>query len=159
MFIGPIHHVSIITGNIEKSLALWKDILGWKVLADSESSGSELDVALGLNGVKKRAVTLCPPGNIYTGMLELVEFSSPKGKPARTDRKMNDVGDCVLAFRVGDCEKAYKELKKKGYKFFGPPVCEEVGGWSFKAAIFTDPVDNCKIEIIEFQGSPREFKR
>jgi len=159
MFIGPIHHVGITTSNMEESLPFWKDILGWTVLADSESTGSGLDAALGLPNVRKRAVMLCPPDKVFTGLFELVEYSSPKGRPARTDDKLNDVGTCVLSFRVDDCDKVYEELKNKGCKFYGAPTIDEVGGWSFKAAIFSDPVDSLKIEIIEFLSSPREFKR
>jgi len=159
MFIGPMHHANIVTRNMEESLAFWRDMLGWKVLSDVEISGSKAARLVGVPDARFRAVMLQPAEKIYAGMIELVEFLSPKGKPSVIDEKMNDIGIRMLSFLVSDCEQVYAELKKKGCRFLSPPHQTDMAGWFFKACIFSDPVDNCKIEIIEFLRSPEEAKK
>jgi len=159
MFVGPLHHADIMTSNMDKAIAFWTDILGWRILSDLEHTGPYVSTVYGLpTGAKVRGVMLYPPGDIYYGGLELVEFT-PSGRPLPQDDKPNDLGVRIICFKVRDIEKTYEELKKKGCKFISPPGLAKGKGWALKVCVFSDPVDNCKIELVEFTEVPKDFKK
>ena len=158
MFV-TMDHTCAVVSDLEKALVFWQDTLGWKVALDTELSGPRLsgprvERLLGLPGVKGRAVLLSPAGKLGTGMMELVEISSPAGKPFPPDEKFNDVGLRLVSLTVSDIDRAYEELQSKGCRFESAPVTFEISGRVVgKACIFREPVDGFSIELMERMGS------
>jgi catechol 2,3-dioxygenase-like lactoylglutathione lyase family enzyme len=159
MFTTPIHHVAFVTRDLEKALSFWRDTLGWKVIMDEELAGPEIENLIGLSGVKARTVMLQQADKVFTGMIEIIEFSSPPGKPFPADEKFNDIGLRLLSFNVADIDAAYEELKKKGCRFHSPPQRLNLAGFPTKAAIFREPVDGFQVEIVQYLGMPERLKK
>ena len=151
MFVAPVHHMVIIVSDLDKALSFWRDTLGWEVITGfSPTRSEEASVATGVAG-KHRSAVLSQEKGIRTGWVELVEFSSPSGKPFPPDEKFSDVGLRLLSFAVIDIDKAYQELQAKGCRFNSPPQRLELpGGRASKACIFREPVDGIQIEIFQF---------
>ncbi len=83
------------------------------------------------------------------GMLELIEYVSPEGRPK--DTRPFDVGTMHLAFLVKDVEKTYRELSTKGVKFNSAPneITEgPLKGWVWTH--FQDP-DGSVLELVEMR--------
>jgi len=149
MFMTPIHHAGIVVTNLARSLSFYRDILGWKVLVELDIAGEEIEENLGLTGIKGKAVMLQQAEGVVNGMIELLEFSSPRAKPFPPDEKASDIGLRFLSFRVKDIEQNYNKLKERGVKFHSPPQLIKFTSYTIKACIFRDP-DGVQLEMVQF---------
>ena len=138
-----VDHVAVNVTDMEKSLKFYHEVLGLKIIFQTERSGSDLDRALNAPGAKLRYSYL-QADNTCIG---LIQYVNPAGKSY--DRKTCDTGIMHLAFRVPDIEKAYAQLKEKGVRFNSSPVKIESGPQKGSVfAFFTDP-DGITLEIFQ----------
>lgn len=135
-------HTSFTVADLERSIAFYRDILGFKL--ETVVDGGEVAArVVGLPGAKLRLAFLRNAGH----QVELVQYMTHGGK--RTPQQRNDVGGAHVAFHVDDCEAAYRELKAKGVRFISTP--QDAG--TAKACYFQDP-DGITLELIE-RRTPR----
>jgi catechol 2,3-dioxygenase-like lactoylglutathione lyase family enzyme len=143
--INGLQHTCIHVGDIEKSLAFYRDVLGLRLLFRSEPAPSaEFDRTLGVKGSKLKIAHLVAG---KADDIELIEYVTPRGKGF--DRDQQDVGNLHIAFSVDDIDKTYEELVKKGVKFVTPPNETNTGpekGW--KWCYFHDP-DGVLLELTQ----------
>jgi catechol 2,3-dioxygenase-like lactoylglutathione lyase family enzyme len=117
--IKGIHHTAISTGDFERALAFYRDLLGFEMVSELNwPAGVELaDTITGLENSAARSVML-RAGNCS---IELFEFSSPTPKPGDPKRPVCDHGITHIAFEVDDVEAEYERLKAAGMSFHCPP--------------------------------------
>lgn len=117
--IKGIHHTAISTGDFERALAFYRDLLGLEMVSELNwPSGVELaDTITGLEGSAARSVML-RTGN---SSIELFEFSSPAPKPSDPKRRVCDHGITHIALEVDDIDPEYERLKAAGMSFHCPP--------------------------------------
>ena len=142
--IRGIHHTSISTGDIERSLAFYRDALGFEVVMDYRwPIGTEnMDVTTRLEGTSGRAVML----RASNAMLELMEYETPQGAPGDAGRPLCDHGIAHLCLEVDDIDAEYERLLAAGMRFHHPPVQND----GARATYGRDPDGNA-VELIEFQ--------
>ncbi|MFP6870729.1 MAG: VOC family protein [Nitrospinota bacterium] len=152
--IGPIHHSSRTVSNMERSLAFYRDLLGFQVVEDITS---------GEPGIQEASAT--PEGQLRIVMLEaggshveLIEFLKEKGKPYDNPVELNDVGSSHIAFEPEDMDQAYEYLLSKGVRFTSPPrVTWREPGRYWRATVFYDP-DGFDLALFKsYQGEPAEM--
>ena len=116
--IKGIHHTAISTGDFERALAFYRDLLGFEMVSELNwPAGVELaDTITGLEGSAARSVML-RAGNCS---IELFEFSSPVPKPGDPKRPVCDHGITHFAFEVDDIDAEYDRLKAAGMSFYCP---------------------------------------
>ncbi len=141
--IKGIHHTAISTGNIEKALAFYGDVLGFEVVMEGGwKKGSDIpEKIIGLKDTAAKFVILKKGGS----QLELFEFSSPAPKSIDTTRRVCDHGYTHICLEVDDVEAEYERLKNEGMTFHaGPPEAQG----RMRAIYGRDPDGNV-VELLE----------
>jgi len=112
--------ISVSVSNLEDSLALYRDWIGMKVVADEALEPNEIHELWNLpQGTEARAVFL--KQELQPTLLELIEFKPHSGKTFREPTSF-DYGFLSLAFRVKDNDAIYRGLTEKGFAFVNPPM-------------------------------------
>jgi len=137
--IERVDHHAIIVSDIDRSIAFYQDILGFKLHSKRENViRNGLSRGLGSKEINFNEAIL----KFGDDTLELIQYNTPKGKAY--DKLCSDIG-MHLAFLVSDIHKMHDEMVKKGVKFNGPCPKEWAGGfWCY----FTDP-DGVQLELLE----------
>lgn len=138
-----IHHVGITVGQLERSLAFYRDLLGLKVIG---LSGDE-DVAavVGLPGARVRAADL-DAGNGQ--VIELLEYSlAHRGGNAPGP---DAAGSCHFSLQVAELRPALSRLAAAGVTPLGEPAELSGGGvWQDCTAVYLRDPDGVIVELIE----------
>ncbi len=126
--IKGINHVALSVANLERSLAFYRDLLGFEVIRILECN---LEMRLGdVNGMPDSTARIA---HLYLGdnMLELFEYNHPRGKPISSDRTQADHGLIHLGLTSTDARADYARLKEHGVKFLSEPIEFRPGVWIF----------------------------
>ena len=118
--IRGIHHTAISTGDFDRALAFYRDVLGFELAMDfSWPRGTEnMNRTHALEDTAGRVVLL-QAGNC---MLELFEYATPSPRAADRGRRLCDHGLTHLCLDVDDIEAEYARLGAAGMEFHCPPV-------------------------------------
>jgi catechol 2,3-dioxygenase-like lactoylglutathione lyase family enzyme len=150
MAISEIHHVGLTVADLERSVAFYRDILGFRKTLDMPLKGSNLERLLLLKpGTKARSVIM-QAGRAITGEVELIAFDPPAEQPTGPKRPGNP-GVFMLSFEVkGETlAEVHERLRQKGIRFIADPLDLGLPGYgSIKALSFEDP-DGIIIELIQ----------
>lgn len=122
--IQGIHHVAISTGDAERMLRFYRDLLGCELVFDMGwPVGTEVaDRIVGLRGSSARTVML-RKGNAY---FEIFQYAAPTPKSGDPERPVCDHGITHLCFDVSDLDVEYERLRAAGVRFHCPP--QDLGG-------------------------------
>lgn len=135
-------HVSITVGDLDRSIAFYRDVVGFQVADRMSASGEELSRALDIEDVSLKLATLTS-GEL---ILELIEYLSPE-RNQRAPRAC-DVGSMHMALDVDDIHVTYKEWSAKGVRFNTPPQRNPPGiAWAWWCYL-KDP-DGVPIELVQ----------
>jgi catechol 2,3-dioxygenase-like lactoylglutathione lyase family enzyme len=150
--INAIHHVAISTGDMERSLKFYRDLLGLEVIMEGgwESGSPESQMAEKINALKAPAakMALLKTGN---AMIEIFEYSSPQPKSGDPNRPVCDHGITHICLDVTDLDAEYDRLKAAGMTFHCPP---QMLGRSVKTTYGRDPDGNVvELQEILWEGS------
>jgi glyoxylase I family protein len=140
--IHGIHHIAISTGDMERALRFYRDLLGFEVAWHGSwpAGTAAADRITALEGSAARQVML-RSGNAY---VELFEYTAPAPRPGDPKRPVNDHGITHLCFDVTDLEAEYERLTAAGIEFHCPP--EDLGG-GVRTTYARDPDGN----VVELQ--------
>jgi catechol 2,3-dioxygenase-like lactoylglutathione lyase family enzyme len=152
--IKGIHHTAISTGDLERSVAFYRDQLGFKeAIASGWEVGTEtLDKITGLQDSSARMVML-KAGNAF---VEIFQFKTPNPRSAESMRPVCDHGITHLCLAVTDVDGEYERLKAAGMIFHCPPQTTSTGN---RVTYGRDPDGNV-IELLQVldSGSPMALK-
>lgn len=134
-------HIGISVSDMERSVAFYRDVLGFEVL-DTGEAFEEEDKPLDLQGVHLLATAL-KSGDIQ---LELLQFLSPPGE--KRAPKMNQAGCVHMALASDqDIHDLYEQLLRAGVEVTAPPQADQnFEGLYFM--FFKDP-DGTMIEVMQ----------
>ncbi len=124
-------HVTITVSNVERSLAFYRDLLGFPVLG-----------RLYYSNEVKLVIDFLDIGN--NAILEIFSFVNASVKPSEFIYDDLQLGMRHMAFKVKDVDAVAERLKKAGVEFTLNPV-DAVGG--VRIAFFKDP-DGTLVEIV-----------
>lgn len=159
MAISEIHHVALAVSNMERSVAFYRDILGFRKTLDMPFGSPSLDRLLRMRpGTAGRSVIL-QQGMSTVGEVELVQFSPPPTTPTPA-KGAGGLGAFLLSFEVRDEElnAVYRRLLEKGIVCYSEPQVLELPGYgATRAVVFEDP-DGQMIELIQLP-SAEEIQR
>lgn len=144
MKILGLDHVSVTTGDIERSLVFYRDLLGIPVLSVGELSGPEVVAITGVRDARMLTADL----DLGRGqVLELIEYvGSERGVALTVDRP----GAGHIGLAVEDVRRVHRRLLDAGAVVKSEPVkLTEPGDW-FGARCMTvlDP-DGAAVELVE----------
>ena len=101
-----IRHIGIVVGDIKKSLAFYRDLLGLEIKKDMVEKGMYIDTILGLKKTDVRTIKLSAEDG---SLVELLWYRFPTSKKSN-NRKINSIGCSHVAFSVNDLDKEYMRL-------------------------------------------------
>ena len=136
-----VSHVSINVSDMERSVAFYRDVLGWDQLFDDHMAGESFEAITGVPGAAGQACG----GRIGDLRVELMCFNyTPIESPAP------GLGLRVLSLEVPDAAEAHLQLSARGAAVSGPPV--ELHGTRM---FFVFDPDRQGIELVEYiPGGP-----
>jgi catechol 2,3-dioxygenase-like lactoylglutathione lyase family enzyme len=147
LFLG-IDHTAIVVADTDRNLSCYRDVLGLRVVGESENHGPEQERLNNVLGARLRITTLraaAGPG------IEFLEYLTPRdGRPAPPDARTNDLAHWQTTLVAGDAEVVYRRLRGGACAPLSPGVIvpgEPVLGFS-KAFLVRDP-DGHALEVIQ----------
>ena len=140
--IRGIHHTAISTGNLERALGFYRDLLGFEVVLEfAWPKGTEpADQITGLDSSAAK-VAMLRAGNAF---VELFEYEAPGPAPGDPTRPVCDHGITHIALDVTDIDAEYARLSEAGMIFHCPP--QDLGPGA-RATYGRDPDGN----VVELQ--------
>ncbi|HEX5066060.1 MAG TPA: VOC family protein [Myxococcota bacterium] len=136
-------HLGICVSDLGRSLAFYRDALGFAVESELSVDGEPSETLLRLRPVKLRAVYLVRDGV----RIELLHYASPGHAGDGSPRAMNQLGLTHLSFRVDDLAAAAARLETHGARVLGDTRIDNEQ-LRAKAVFATDP-DGTLIELVE----------
>ena len=140
-------HIGICVSDLDRSVAFYRDLLGFEELQHAEMSGPPLDQLNQLEGVSVRTVFLERDGS----RIELMSFDAPGWVGPQAVRPMNQLGITHLAFRVDDLDAVCERLQAASGEVLEPTRLDMPG--PTRVVMATDP-DGTRIELLESPAPP-----
>ncbi len=150
-----VNHVNIVVREMQRSLAFYVGLLGFRVTFEAELVGEWIETVTGLPNVSARCVFCQPPGG--GTRFELLEYRTPPGVLMPEDSIANTLGLRHVALEVDDLDALCTRLVSAGVEFVSPPalVPFPVAGVRKRLCYLRDP-DGALVEIAEYvpESSP-----
>lgn len=147
-------HTGITVSNLERSLAFWRDVLGFEYSHSAHQTGERVEQITGVKGGElKLAVVKTPSGH----KIELLEYLAPPdrkrdGDPStslRTSLRPCDVGHVHVALIVEDLDAVLKRIAASGWKAAGKPQALTHGPNAGKRVVYVRDPDGTTIEFMQ----------
>ena len=141
-----LHHTGFTVADLDRSLAVYRDLLGCEVLATQEKQGGYLAAIVGYPDAHVRMAHLRVPGSEH--VIELFQYLSPPGD--RADVEPRNVGAPHLCFVVDDLAALYGSLLAQGVtSFVSPPVEIDTGINRGSVALYLRDPDGITVELFQ----------
>ena len=139
------HHTSFTVGDLEKSLAFFRDQLGFAVVFTREVRDDYFGRIVGLPGAAVKAALLHIPGSHHH--LELFQYLTPAGQPHQS--RPCDPGSSHLALLVDDLAALHQKLRGSGATFVSEPVRIDAGPNTGALAAYVRDPNGVLIELFQ----------
>lgn len=152
-----VESIGMTVSDMDRSVAFYSGVLGFKPVSDVEVDGPEYDQLWGVFGVRARVVRMQLGGQ----QLELIEFLAPPDvRPIPVPSYSNDLWFQHFAIVVRDMEAAWAQLRKHHVRQISArpqtiPISNPAAA-GIKAIKFRDP-DGHNLELLWFpegKGNP-----
>ncbi len=147
MFLG-IDHTAIVVGDTDTSLPFYRDILGLKVVSESENYGPEQERLNNVFGARLRITTLRAPAG---PALEFLEYLTPRdGRPVPADHRANDLAHWQTRLVTRDAGAVAQDLRAGKASFISPGVVSMTEGvLGFTKGILARDPDGHVLQVIQ----------
>jgi glyoxylase I family protein len=137
-------HTGITVSNLERSLAFWRDVLGFELSHRAHQTGELAEEITGVPGAEISLAVLKAPGH----KIELLEYRAPKDRK-RIDVRPCDVGSAHVAFTVDNLDAVLKAIAASGWRTAGAPQTLRSGPNAGKRVIYIRDPDGTTIEFMQ----------
>jgi catechol 2,3-dioxygenase-like lactoylglutathione lyase family enzyme len=141
-----IDHFSITVADLDRSLAFWRDLLGFEEITDFEEDreGPHLDEIVGIANVVIDSTYVKAPGIT----VELMKYVSPEGAEIRP--RTCDPGCTHIAFACSNLEALFNRVRNAGYTTRADRVVEVPSGdWGGTKSFYCLDPDGVTVEFLE----------
>ncbi len=132
------NHSSFTVSDVDRSVAFYRDVIGFKVDTVFEAQGEAIQQITGFPDAHLKVAHLL----LGDFDLELIQYLAPKG--TALDTATCNVGAAHIAFYADDVSKTYQDLQANGVRFRSAPVSAAPGRPA--VAYFLDP-DGITLEL------------
>jgi glyoxylase I family protein len=138
-------HTGITVSNLERSLAFWRDVLGFEFSHAAHQKGELAQEVTGVEGAEIKLAVLKTPGG---HKIELLEYLAPVDRK-RGNHRPCDVGFVHVALIVEDLDAALDRIAVSGWKTAGQPQILTKGPNAGKRVVYVRDPDGTTIELMQ----------
>jgi catechol 2,3-dioxygenase-like lactoylglutathione lyase family enzyme len=139
-------HTGITVSNLERSLAFWRDVLGFEFSHRAHQTGQMAEEITGVKGAElKLAVVKTPGGH----KIELLEYVAPADRKKDVDLRPCDVGSAHIALTVDNLDAVLATIAASGWKVAGKPQTLKTGPNAGKRVVYVRDPDGSTIEFMQ----------
>ena len=138
-------HTGITVTNLERSLAFWRDVLGFELSHRAHQTGELASEITGVAGAEILiAVLKTPTGH----KIELLEYLAPADRRHVNPRPC-DVGSVHVALTVDDLDAVLSAIAASGWEVAGQPQTLQSGPNAGKRVVYVRDPDGTTIEFMQ----------
>jgi glyoxylase I family protein len=137
-------HTGITVSNLERSLAFWRDVLGFELSHRAHHTG---DLASRVTGVADAEISLAVLKG-YGHKIELLEYLAPADRK-KLDLRPCDTGSVHVALIVDNLDAALSAIAASGWRAAGEPQTLESGPNAGKRVVYVRDPDGTTIEFMQ----------
>ena len=138
-------HTGITVSNLERSLAFWRDVLGFELSHTAHQKGELAQEITGVQGAEIKLAVLRAPGG---HKIELLEYLAPADRK-RANLRPCDVGSVHVALLVYDLDSVLERIAASDWKAAGKPQTLTKGPNAGKRVVYVRDPDGTTIEFME----------
>jgi catechol 2,3-dioxygenase-like lactoylglutathione lyase family enzyme len=138
-------HTGITVLNLERSLAFWRDVLGFELSHTAHQTGELAREITGVAGAEIKLAVLKTPGG---HKIELLEYLAPTDRK-HVDLRPCDVGHVHVALLIDDLDAVLKRIAASGWKAAGKPQTLQTGPNAGKRVVYVRDSDGTTIEFMQ----------
>lgn len=143
-------HTGITVSNLERSLAFWRDVLGFELSHCAQQSGQLASEITGVPEAEILIAVLKAPGG---HKIELLEYRAPPDRKESGTIRPCDVGAAHIALTVDDIDAVLEKIAASGWQAAGTPQTLTTGPNAGKRVIYVRDPDGSTIEFMQPPGS------
>lgn len=148
------HHMGLQVADLERSLAFYRDVLGFEVVFAWNPRAPYIAELVGYPGVDLHAAILrLPDSSVF---LELLEYRNVERHPVDTGTA--NPGTAHIAFFVDDLDGLYARLTERGVGSVSRPVTPTIGPNRGGRAVYMLDPDGVRVELIETSRTFGEYR-
>ena len=137
-------HTGFTVANIERSLAFWRDVLGFELSHRAHHTGALASDVTGVEGAEILIAVL----KGYGHKIELLEYLAPADRK-RVDLRPCDVGSVHVALTVDNLDATLSTIAASGWKAAGQPQTLTTGPNAGKRVAYVRDPDGTTIELMQ----------
>jgi catechol 2,3-dioxygenase-like lactoylglutathione lyase family enzyme len=138
-------HTGITVSNLERSLAFWRDVLGFELSHQAHQTGELASEITGVAGAEISLAVLKAPGH----KIELLEYLAPPDRKQHVDLRPCDVGSAHVALTVDDLDAVLDTIAASGWKAPGEPQTLKTGPNAGNRVVYVRDPDGTTIEFMQ----------
>jgi glyoxylase I family protein len=139
-------HTGITVSNLERSLAFWRDVLGFELSHTAHQTGEMATEITGVAGAEIKLAVVKAPGS---HKIELLEYLAPPERKRHVDLRPCDVGSVHVALIVEDLDAVLSAINASGWKAAGKPQILQSGPNAGKRVVYVRDPDGTTIEFMQ----------
>lgn len=138
-------HTGITVSNLERSLAFWRDMVGFELSHTAHQTGELAEEITGVAGAEIKLAVLKTSGG---HKIELLEYLAPPDRK-HAEARPCDVGHVHVALLVDDLDAVLEKIVASGWKAAGKPQTLKTGPNAGKRVVYFRDPDGTTIEFME----------
>jgi catechol 2,3-dioxygenase-like lactoylglutathione lyase family enzyme len=138
-------HTGMTVSDIERSLAFWRDVLGFELSHRAHQKGELAEQITGVAGAEILIVVLRAPGH----KIELLEYLAPANRKLENELRPCDLGAAHVALVVDNLDEVLDRIAASGWKAAGKPQILTAGPNAGKRVIYVRDPDGTTIEFMQ----------
>ena len=138
-------HTGITVSNLERSLAFWRDVLGFELSHTAHQKGELAKEITGIESADIKLAVLKMPGG---HKVELLEYLAPADRK-RANFRPCDVGSVHVALLVEDLESVLAQIAASGWEAVGKLQTLNTGPNAGKRVVYVRDPDGTTIELMQ----------
>ena len=151
MTISPVHHTNISVTDLDRSIAFYRDVLGYRVNMRAPVERPEFQRYMHVEAGTTGEMAMLHTGDSPTvGMIELLQWDPPVENPT-PPKRAGDPGVCMIVVEVRDAtlEDVRERMAAQGVEPWSDIVEIPLEGYPpFRGMVIEDP-DGVLIELIQ----------
>jgi len=143
-------HTGITVSNLERSLAFWRDVLGFEFSHRTHQTGELASEITGVRDAEISLAVLKAPGG---HKIELLQYDAPPDRKQHVDLRPCDVGHVHVALAVDDLDAVLHAIVASGWAATGKPQTLQSGPNAGKRVVYVRDPDGTTIEFMQLAAN------